>query len=83
MSDGDIGGYIIGCSVVLLLLVGYAWFQVFRLWVKYIRGKPISSVLQNTKLLEWLIWVVLAILITMFIVWLFYPSFVIGFCPFC
>ena len=74
MQDGDSTGCLIGLIgfvLVFALLLGYAWVELYRLWMRQFHRKPLSSAYQGMKLLGWLLLVALVASITMFFLQLF------------
>ena len=71
MEYGGITIFLICLNTVYVVSLGYAWFQVYRLWRRHFYRKPISGVYQILKLIAWLLYVVLVGLFTRFFLWLY------------
>jgi hypothetical protein len=70
-GDNTITWCMIGLAVGFVLLLAYAWVQLYRLWKRYFYRTPMSGVFQIMNLLVWLLLVSVVGSVTVFLLRLF------------
>jgi hypothetical protein len=60
--------------VPFVLAEAAAWLAIYRLWNWYLHGKPLSSVIQVTRLLLWLVIVVVVVYCTFVLLRFYYEE---------
>jgi hypothetical protein len=66
-----------GSTLFVLLLVGYAWVALYKLWSSHLRPNPISNFYQLLKLLGWLLISAFIILAGIYILAFFLGLFIV------